>query len=273
MNVVRSSYALALLLLGCDSGLLPTVSFEQVALRDATFDETALDFTFNVNNPHPIGLSLSSFSYDLQLEAESLFQGSNDVGFDLAASDASPLVVPLVVNYADIWSLIQSIGGQDDIDLALLGDMGFRTPAGEAKLPFQANGSFPAVRPPSLRFVDIRASLQGLTQVVVELDVEGDNPNAVPVSLDGLDYTLQIDSDDVAVGALDTLPIDSLDRSMFTITTELGVVSLGAAVFGALTGGDSIDIQLAGNAALNTPLGVIPMALDVFSDQPVSLTP
>ena len=271
-----SPIALLALAAGCEEldDVTPKVNFQTMEIRDIDFEQVSADFVFSVDNPNPINIKLATFSYGFGLETIDLLSGDNQEGFELEAIGSSELVLPVDLTWQDAWDAVQATRGEDEVSFALDGDFGFNTPLGLAKIPYSEGGSFPAVRTPKFSFKNVRVSdLDLWTQTAtIDVDLGVDNEHGSDLFFSGFNYDLDLGSGSVASGIIDEMgAIDGATNGTLVLPVEVNLLTAGATVVSALTGGGKLDIGLDATMDVDTPFGVLPLSIDETGD--VNVTP
>ncbi|MCA9572912.1 MAG: LEA type 2 family protein, partial [Myxococcales bacterium] len=231
-----------------------------------------------VDNPNPVEVGLSSFSYDLGLEGIHLLAGDNEDGFTLEASDASELRLPVALNWQSTWDTVQATRGLDDVPFGLSGHFGFDTPAGEAELPYDEDGSFPALRTPKFRLANLRATRLNLSNPLaptaeLALDLGVDNAHGSSLFFDRFDYGVVIDGRPLASGLLSSFEVDGATEGNVSLPISVDLLTAGTTIYSAITGGGALDVGLDATMDVDTPFGILPLtvdetgALDVVDDR------
>lgn len=255
------------LLVGCAElqPFLPTVSFERMDVEDVDFEHIQADFVFQIDNPNPIQVGLSSFSWALALEEQDLLSGDNPDGFTLEASDGSELALPVDLGWRDAWDTVQATRGEDFVDFGLKGHFGFDTPIGEARIPYDEGGNFPALRTPKVRFDRVRVGrLDLLRQTAsLELDLGVDNEHATTIFFDRFDYGVSLGGTEVAAGLVEQLGgVEGATEGVLTLPFEVNLLSLGTQVVSSIVNKQPIDVALDATVDVDTPFGVVPLYID-----------
>jgi LEA14-like dessication related protein len=248
---------------GCEalSDFTPKVHFDRLDVNEIDFQHADVDFVFQVDNPNPIDVALADFSYALALEEVPFLEGTNDQGFRLEANGASELGLPLDVVFAEVFDTIDATRGKDLVDFRLAGDLGFDTPAGKVDLPYREEGDFPALRTPTFRFQALRVPKVNLTTAEVEVDIGVDNPQGTTLFFDRFDYGLSLGGIDVADGFVSTFAVEGAEEGTLTLPISVNLLSVGEVVLDALDG-DRIDLGLNATMDVDTPFGIVPLAID-----------
>jgi LEA14-like dessication related protein len=252
---------------GCDEldPYLPKVRFDSFDVKQIDFEHIDTDFVFVVDNPNPIDIDLSSFSYDLAFEDISLLSGDNEDGFTLESLGGSELALPLSMRWDHAWDLVQATRGKDDIAFGLDGDFGFDTSEGEIAIPYSAGGDFPAVRTPKFALNQIRVESLDVwsdsAKLAIDLDV--DNAHASTLFFQDVDYKIGLGGKQVATGLIPDLGgVDGATTEKLTIPIDIRLSNSGAAVAEALASGDKLDLTLDADMDVDSPFGLLPLSVD-----------
>jgi len=281
MNPTRSAPVLLLVVAALGTGceevedFLPKLRFDTLQAEEVTFERAKVDFVFQVDNPNPIEIALSSFSYDLGLEDVPLLNGDNEDGFVLEASDASELRLPVDLTWAGVFETINATRGEDFVDFGLAGHFGFDTPIGEARLPYDEGGDFPALRTPKFSFKKLR--VKNFTPfpptAALALDLGVQHEQGERMIFDAFDYGVRINGQQLASGLVNTFAVEAVDGDggSLELPIEIDIISAGSALFNVITGGGQVDVGLDANMDVNTPFGIVPLSIDQTGDLNVDL--
>ena len=244
---------------------LPRVRFDTVKLRDIDFEKADLTFRFQVENPAPLKVALASFSYALSLEDTRLFEGRNPDGVTLKPEASAPLRFPMTLRWAELAQLLEKTRGRDELGFALSGHMGFDTPAGQARLPYDASGTVPALRRPGFALQDIELQefrpRENRARVAINLGVT--NLGGSVFSFQRFDYRLRLGGHDVAsgmVGRLGEVAADATQR--LTLPVDVSLTGVGASVIDAIASKGRLDTRLEAGLDVGTPFGEVPLRID-----------
>lgn len=244
---------------------LPTVNFKTLDPQDISFEGADIDFVFNVRNPNPINIGLSSFSYDLDLADTPLFAGDNEDGFELEAVGDSELRLPVSLTWQGVYDTITATRGIDTVPFGLKGDFGFDTPIGEALLPYDEGGDFPAVRTPKFRFQKVRVrNVDLFTQTAkIDVDLGVTNEHASSLIFENFDYNVKLGGTSVATGKIAELgEVLGAEEGTLTLPINVNLLSVGTEVYQAITGNGTMNMKLNASSDVDTPFGLLPLSVD-----------
>lgn len=246
----------------------PTISYKRLKTDNIDFSGIDATLVFQIDNPNPVQIALASVDYALQIEGEEVLTGAKDDGLTLAASDTTNLKVPLSLTFDGISSLLDATRGKDELGFGVSGDMGFNTPIGELKLPYNAEGSFPVLRAPKVSLKKLRveelAVLKDSASLALDLDVT--NRGGAAISFKDIDYKLSLAGASVASGKLAQLgSIEGSETETVSVPIDITLTGLGQAVITALTDRSALNTAFSADLSVETPFGDIPLSLDESS--------
>lgn len=257
------------LLVACDDfqleDVMPQVSFQRMEVEDIDFEHVDAAFVFAIDNPNPVEIHPSSFSWALDLEQTDFLSGSDEDGFDVEAVGSSELALPVSLTWQGAWDTVQATRGEDYVDFALDGHFGFMTRWGEAEVPYDAGGDFPALRTPKFSFQRVKVTrLDALDQTAsLEIDLGVDNAHASTLFFDAFDYTLTLGGRDVADGLIRELGgVEGASEQVLTLPVTVDLLAAGIEVATAIANKERIDVGLDARMDVDTPFGILPLTVD-----------
>ena len=257
---------------GCDEldPYTPDVVFQGLEIREIDFQDASVDFVFAVENPNPIQLGLSSFSYNFGLEEVPLLTGDNEQGFQLEPQGASDLVLPVDIVWADTFRLVQATRGVDNVGFGLDGHLGFGLPqndfdVNEIRLPYQESGDFPALRTPNFAVKKLRVQNVNLLSqtATLALDIEADNDHGSNIAFDAFDYSIDLGGSNVANGLVGSLgAVGGASTEQFTLPLEINLLAVGDTVVRSIVQRKRMDVRLDAVMDVDTPFGIVPLGIN-----------
>jgi LEA14-like dessication related protein len=250
----------------------PKVSFQKLSIKKVSFTQADVDFVFSVQNPNPLQVKLSSFRYQLDLEGVKTLEGSDPNGLAIAASGSSDLSLPVSLVYQELYKTVQAVKGKDDIKFGLSGEFGFMTPAGEVKLPFKEEGSFPAPRAPKVSFVSVHVDKPKLLSTTTSGEVQFKiaNEHASPIDFKDFNYDISLNKLPASKGNIPQMePCPGNSEITVKMPIQVNLLNLGSAFISALTT-SNIDFKIAATLNVNTSFGVLPLTINQEKSIPMS---
>lgn len=249
---------------GCEvlSDYLPTVAFDRLDVQSVDWEGADADFVFTVNNPNPVEIKLARFDYALSFAEVSWLEGDDPDGLLLGASGGSELALPLSLEFASLYDVVQATRGLDTVPFGLEGSFGFDTPAGIVDLPYDADGGFPALRTPHFDFSKVRVQDLNLTSATVAIDLNVDNEHGSNLIFQNFDYAVKMSGTQVGTGFVADLgTVMGAETGTLSVPIEIDFLSVGTAVYEAITTGQ-VDLGLKAGTDVETPFGIVPLSVD-----------
>ncbi len=162
----------------------PTFAFKNLGLSDASLSGITLDTVWRLDNPNPVGLSLASIDYALEVEDKQVVSGGPRQGLQINAQGSSDLHFPANLKFQDLVGVVQTFLNKDNAKYRASGALGVQTPIGVLKFPLAAEGLFEVPKVPNIVFGNPRVSnvnFQGAT-VEFPMTVTNKNSYALPVA-------------------------------------------------------------------------------------------
>lgn len=257
---------------GCPKGglpsldaLKPTVRFADVNVQDINFERLDTEFVFDVENPNPVRIQVSSFTYDLDLAGSGFIDGTSDDGVGLEPQGTSQIKLPVGLVFTELLETAGNLRGADEIPFAIAGDFAFDTPLGEVRIPYSEEGTLPMIRAPKFRVAAARvAEFRPLAnRAVLEVDIGMTSQGGAPLGIQGFDYGLALGGNNVAEGLVAELAtLEPGQEQVATLPVELNLLSLGTTIVRAITNKEQIDIGLDAAMNVDTPFGLLPLSVD-----------
>jgi LEA14-like dessication related protein len=264
--LIVSALLLTLLLTACATleqvgqvleGQKPSASVQ--GLRLTGLDMSGVDLTFDVkvDNPNPVGISLSALDYDLKLFGSTFLQGDQPMGMKLAANGSSQVQVPVRLGFQQLLNSFQQLKGAKAVAYQLDLGMGFDVPLlGQVRVPVDYGGEFPIPEMPTvtLRSLDVtKLTLSGASML---LELQVDNPNNFSLLLDKLNYNLKLNGYDVGGGTVDKRVSVAQDgQGVVTLPVSLDFAQTGRGLYSVLLGkGISYDLSGSVDASSSNPI-------------------
>ena len=233
----------------------PTLHFDRMELRDLNFDQAEVDFHFRIDNPNPVGLDLSSFSWNLLLQEQPFLDGVNADGLKLEPQGSSTVTLPVTVGFEQMLAA-RELQGQDEVDYRLDGSFGFMTPVGELQLPYTHKGALPVLRRPKAAFhrlnwkgVDLGSQTANLGLVLNLSHEQGTNLEFLDLA-----YAITFEGTEVGTGVKKTIgAIEPGQTRKVALPIEVQLVGLGGELVKRIKNKRPVDVGLVADVDVATP--------------------
>ncbi len=231
----------------------PTAAVNGVRVTGLDFDTVDLAFDVKIDNPNPVGINMAGFTYDFQLQDKSFVQGDQTSSLSLTPQGSSTLEVPMTLNFNDLYAAYSALKGADEAPYALDLGLKFNVAGIPLTLPVSQKGTLPLPKLPSLGVSSMKVNSMGLTSADMELMLTLDNPNNFGMTLDQLNYALDINGQSWAKGVTSSsFNIGSHTKSVISIPMHLDFMKLGSSVVSALSSGQSLNYKFTGDVQAAT---------------------
>ncbi len=239
--------------------LQPELDVKNVRITGLSFDAVDLTLDIEASNLNPLPISLTGFDYNLKINNASFLQGQQKESFTIAARDATVFRIPVSLNYKDLYATFRTLRDQDLTSYRIAGGVSFNLPVlGSTRIPFGADGEFPALKIPTIKVDGMRVKQMDLTGADLELKLDIRNPNGFDLLLNSLNYELAVNGKTWARGAgAHTAQIAQKAESSIRIPVSLDFAQIGTSAFRMLSGSKKLNYQLRGKLDLGSSLPLL----------------
>jgi len=229
----------------------PTVTFNTIKIKDMSLNEATAVFYFDVNNPNPVGSTLSRLTYDLAVNQKSIASGTADKGLQIPAKGIKTVGLPVLINYFDIVDSITDLIEKKEIAYDLTGTFNFMG----FDLPYEASGNFPLPELPGIMVKEISIDNFSWAGAALNFVLELENNNAFNVDLKQLEYNISMGGKSmISSKSKKGTSIPQNGKATMDIPLDANFIWLGKSAFDLLSG-ESSDYEINGEMIFNTPGG------------------
>lgn len=229
----------------------PTVSVTGIHLTALGFDHAELALNLRIDNPNSVVIDVAGFDYRLRANGRTLLEGAQDNRFELGAKDRTDIDVPLRIGFGDIAGILGELSERDVIDYDIrLGVDAIVPVLGKRRVTTETSGTLPVPHRPRFSLQSLRLERLDLDGAVLGLTLGIFNPNGFALTLDQLDYRLEVDNRQWARGSSSApLRIEPDDRGTLDLSLRVDFGDLGSSAYALLARGNPIDYRLYANLA------------------------
>jgi len=166
----------------------PTVTFNTIKIKDMTIQDATAVFYFDVSNPNPVGGTLSSLNYDLDVNKKSIASGTANKGLQVPAEGTKTIELPVSINYFDIIDSVSDLIKKKEITYDLDGAFNFMG----FNLPYHTSGKFTLPELPGIIVKKINMNTFSWAGAALDIVLELENNNSFGVNLNGLEYNISM---------------------------------------------------------------------------------
>lgn len=247
----------------------PALEYSSMSVQSINFSEAVLLFDFEVDNPNPVGITASGYTYDFLVNNNSFLSGSQDKDVKIGASNESVLQVPVTLQYSELYDTFNSLLRSSAFDYDLNTEFLFEIPGlGQQSLPVSASGSLPVPKIPRFGFAGYNINQISASGADMDLIISVTNPNQFPVSLLNAEYILDVNGREWLNTSLgDAVRISAKEQSEIIIPVQLNAVQMGAVLFDMMRGSTEFNYNLKGNASVGAEIEGFSFTESIFFDR------
>lgn len=237
----------------------PELKVKDVHLTGLTFDSADLALDVEVQNPNPLPIAMTEFDYDLKINSISFLKGQQPNQMTIDALGGTVFQIPVSVNYKNLYDTFQSLKEQDTAAYHIDCGVSFDLPGmGLTRIPFSAQGDFPAVKLPGVKVDGLKVKNMNLAGADMELKLHLTNPNGFELLLNNIDYALDINGKTWAKGVSNVqTQVSRQSESTIGIPISLDFAQIGLGVYQLLSGEQTLDYSLQGKLNVGSSLPLL----------------
>lgn len=255
---------MCLFLLSCKtlstSSLLGKVEkprIESVSPRIVGLDFQGIDLAFDVKvrNPYSVPIKSPQFKYGLDVGGANFASSETTSSLDLPARDTGAVVLPLRLEYLDLWQSYERLKDAAEVPYTLHGALISSALGQSIELPIHKSGSFPILRIPDFSNVSVEPPEISLSGARISAKSNVRNPNVFALGLEQLGYNLQIG--DIKIGDLKAETLKTIKPGENAEVTLTGTISGMQAIQQLLSGRDLGAARILPCGFVKTPYGSV----------------
>ncbi len=235
----------------------PVVNLEKIRISHLDFQNLGLDFDLNVENPNAIGVRLTGYTYEVNLEQQSFLKGQQAKATEIKSQANSTVTVPLSLNFKDIYQTFQSLKDRDSVNYELKTDLKFTVPiAGEIDVPFNKKGKIPLLKIPSITVQSLDLKKLDLNNADLELKLSVTNPNSLGFSIENFTYQFDVENSRWTEGKLEkSIELTKNQETNINLPFSLNLWEVGQSVYQMSRLNQEIAYNLNVNLELSSSIG------------------
>lgn len=234
----------------------PKVAVDEVRIQRLGMTDVELALDLTVTNPNAASFQVDGLHYRLMVNEQVLLSGTSETPTNIPAQGSGALALPVVLVYADVEQLAQSLPSAQSLEYRILIEVDIDVPVlGRQTIEVEHGHALPWPRPPRVHMANIQVkdmSWQGV-ELVLQLRVE--NPNAFAIDIRELAYRVTVADQTWLNSQLDeAVSLGANGEQTLEIPLTLSLLALGNGVLSLLQSEKGIPYEIRGNLTLDSVL-------------------
>ena len=224
----------------------PTADLDRVHLSHLSFESAELMFHFKVANPNTLGVRLSRFDYEFQINGNRFLSGKQESGLEIPARGRNTVELPVSLPFKEIVETYRSLQGKDSAAYRISTSFSFELPiVGEVKVPLTKDGTFPVIKVPTITFDGLKLNRLDITGANLTLGLKLTNPNAFSLLMKHVNVQLKINGKEWArISRDEEMHVAREGSGRFVIPVNLNFLQMGQSVYSIITGNANLNYDL-----------------------------
>ncbi len=140
-------FSFVLLLTSCIEPSPPKATYLEYKIWNVTLQGIEVRFFFDVENPNPLPIDVSKYSYKIYINDRELLS-ENRAGFNIPANGKKMITIPVNIRYEQVFDTALSVleliaRGEDTISYRIEGEISAGTMGITVGTPIKASGTIP----------------------------------------------------------------------------------------------------------------------------------
>lgn len=244
----------------------PDLSIADVSITNLSLKDIELTFDVDINNPNPVAVNLTDYTYDFQLNEKSFVKGAQDTGMEVEAPGSSRVQVPVSFSYNELYEMFSGLKGQDETTYVFNFNAGINAPVlGRFEIPLTKSGSIPIVKMPRINVKNVELENLSFTKADIAVNLIIDNPNSFDLTFSELNYNLKLNNSSPLSGAIaEKIQVGKSSETTVSIPLSLNILELGSAIRSMLKEGNEIEYDLTGSSRVGSSLSIFSPSIFSF---------
>lgn len=227
----------------------PTVTFDNVSLKEATLFQSTLEITYNISNPNPVGLKLNDVSYRLVIDGKTVAEGSQPQGVMLPGNGSEKTTLPFTVSYMESVESVVDLFKKDSLPYEVSGSFKI----GVFTIPYSYKDTLALPKPPKVSVIGLHLASMSFTGARLELQLDIENLNSCSLDLQSMNYGIALGGFQLMQGQTEQINLSKNQKHRtINVPLELNFLSLGKSAMSMLSQGN-LSYEVTGDMVFNIP--------------------
>ena len=239
---------------------VPKFSMPSMKIDGIDFEKIRLAFSVDIENPNDFEIPSPQLLYDLFVDSNKYNSGISVSAAPIAAAAATPLIIALELNYADLFKTISGLINKIEAPghVALSGGFGIPALADE-KIAQEISGMIPIIKPSSINFRGVSLRNLGLTSIDFEISWEIENNNNFAFNVNDLSYNFRLNNSQLSSGRVTGAPqIRANSKTVVPFVFSINTLSMVREIAEMVTRGTDVNYVCSGNISLGADISGLP---------------
>lgn len=246
----------------------PGIELSDGKLEKIDFNKATVLTTVNVDNPNSVPMKIAGLTYVLAVNGETVAEGENASDVNVPAAGTGSIDARTNLVFAEMIKQVPSLKPGNVVDLDISGEVRLMdTALGPLTLPYRASLPMPIPAPPTVEMQDFTVKNMSLDEIAAELVLEVTNNNQFEVSIDTIQYELELAGKVVSkAGTIDEISSEAIvlepgKPMTIRFPFEMEPRSIGFAGIQMVTR-KKAEYKLTGEMVLGSEFGTFPVKID-----------
>lgn len=234
----------------------PELSISSVNITDISLNDLELTFDVDVDNQNQVAVNLASYNFDFLIDGSSFVKGNQPLKSEIKSSAKSTVQIPVRFTFKELYQTFNSIRDKDETSYNLKAIVGVDLPVlGFTEVPIEKSGMFPVVKPPKISASKLSVKNLSFTKADLELELNIDNPNMFGISLNDLNYKVDVNGLNTISGTTTSeISIGEKGQNTVKIPVSFNLLQLGKSAYNLLKSDEPLEYSLSGSSKIGATL-------------------
>jgi len=236
----------------------PVVSLHSIELAGISFTGAKLLCKINVENPNSFNIPFPEIDWKFFINANSFISGVIKNNESLRSRGTTVVDIPVSVDYADVFNAFSSLIGSKTVNYKMAMDV---------KLAFadlinkvwhlEREGNFPVLQIPAVSFRGIDVKNISLNKLDFQLNLEIENKNIFPMTVNRLSYIFAINNSKWSDGSVQNINIAADGRAVVPISFSINSLDMITEITQIITGNTDVSYLFTGDLRFGANLPIV----------------
>jgi len=234
----------------------PTAKIAGTQIKKLAMDQVDLDVELEIDNPNPIAIDMSGFTYEVFVNDKLFTKGEQTQKNTIAAASVSKTSFPVTLVYSELKKVFKDVKNLNEINYKIKTQVNVDLPV-VGTIPVNAadTGKLPIPKIPKISVSNIKLGKMDFKTADVMLTLDVENPNIFDIDITSLIYDINVAGITWVKSSLKKpVELKNAAHSKVDIPITINIWDVGGSVLESLTKQKPLSYNVTGNMAVNTDL-------------------